>query len=80
MSSSHNTPPATTASAVLGGPHSKTKRQHAQTKNEAGASTETHRPTEPAPEAASTDKDSHVLEREPDGRYRIIGRKPRQQD
>jgi hypothetical protein len=74
--SSQTSKPNETASSDLS-----PKQEHSAEKPEGtkpvGDATESRQPTETTPASPETDEGEDVLVREPDGRYRIIGRRPR---
>jgi len=76
-SSSQNSRPDETASSDLSS-RQKPSAGRPEGKKQTGTSaTESRRPSEAAPPHPETDEDEEILVREPDGRYRIIGRRPR---
>jgi hypothetical protein len=69
--------PDKTASSPVGTGAAPDGQKTGVTPTDSGDVTESHRPGEGVGPRPETEKDEYILEREPDGRYRIIGRRPR---
>src|SRR5205807_907760 len=75
---SRETPaPDETASSGISPSPSPGQGQADVTKTEKSEATDSRRPAKSEPTSPAEEKDEYILEREPDGRYRIIGRRPR---
>lgn len=78
-SSRHTPKPDETVSVAIGKDRKKTGQAAGMTKNDSGEATDSHRPVGIVPAPVEQERYEEILEREPDGRYRIIRRKPRDQ-
>jgi hypothetical protein len=76
-SSSQNSRPDETASSDLSSRQKPSAGKPEGEKQTGTSATESRRPSETAPPDPETNEGEEILVREPDGRYRIIGRRPR---
>ena len=75
--------PDETDSATLGNRFDDQRPAEAETiKTDAGEATTSHRPSDADEIATEPERvdEEYILEREADGRYRIVGRRPRQNE
>jgi hypothetical protein len=79
MKPARRTPkPDETISSPVGGRHGKPDEAKPEVTNTEGTgSTPSFRPEATTPAEPKTSDEEYILEREADGRYRIVGRRPR---
>jgi hypothetical protein len=75
-------PDETDSAAVGNGLDDQPRADAESIKTDAGEATASHKPSDADEVATESERvdEEYILEREPDGRYRIVGRRPRQKE